>query len=727
MKAIERDFPLEEISQVAELESWRKEVNRPIYHIHKWWAKRLGSVFRAMLLGTMLDEDSVIWDQFYKNNDFAGKIVLDPFMGSGTTLGEALKLGCKVVGCDINPVSFYLVRQALSPVNEQALCASFERLETKVKTKIQRYYKSICLQTGQEADVLYAFWVKLIRCPTCDRDTRLFPKWIFASHAYPKRFPQTRALCPRCSEIHIVHYKDTAVTCPACRFAYNPQLGPAKRTTFVCEHCDSEHRIADTYQLSGRPPDHQLYALLLLLPSGEKTYKKPDAVDLALYDQAVRDFEKGDWLYPSQEILPGYNTDQAKGYNYHHWHQMFNPRQLLCLSILLQAIMDEPDEGPRQQLLLLFSGILEFNNMFCSFKGEGTGAVRPLFSHHILKPERTPLENNPWGTPKSSGSFSTLFERRLLAARRYAVDPFELRPSYENGRVKGAKVRGINKPIVPQLATSFDELRSTAGNTAALILSGNSHTLPIPGKSIDVIVTDPPYFDNVHYSELADFFYVWLRLALQKVDEAFRLESTRFEGEVQGTGQDEFRDALGAVLKECQRVLKHDGLLVFTFHHSKVEAWLALIGALRQANLRVVAAHPIKAEMAVATPKSQAKEPINLDIVLVCQPKPVDRRTIECATSEIVERTGELAERLSRANLALSKGDLFVIGMSQFIIASQDGLWQELGDTGGRELLSDLEEVQAGLQSLQSRPDTYQVRAGTYQLRLFESDTDFMV
>src|SRR5215210_4914054 len=110
---------------------------------------------------------------------------------------------------------------------------------------------------------------------------------------------------------------------------------------------------------------------------------------------------------------------------------MFNERQLLALGTILSEILQEGDEDVRRQFLLLLSGVLEFNNLFCSFKGEGTGAVRHLFSHHILKPERTPLEANPWGTEKSSGAFATLFERRLLAAKRYCADPFELRVTHQ--------------------------------------------------------------------------------------------------------------------------------------------------------------------------------------------------------------------------------------------------------------------------------------------------------
>ena len=83
--ALEGDFPIAQISRIAEQESWRKEINRPLYHIHKWWATRLGSVFRAITLSTLSKPGVDVWRTFYDHHNFADKVVLDPFMGSGTT------------------------------------------------------------------------------------------------------------------------------------------------------------------------------------------------------------------------------------------------------------------------------------------------------------------------------------------------------------------------------------------------------------------------------------------------------------------------------------------------------------------------------------------------------------------------------------------------------------------------------------------------------------------
>src|SRR5260370_969125 len=185
---------------------------------------------------------------------------------------------------------------------------------------------------------------------------------------------------------------------------------------------------------------------------------------------------------------------------------MFNDRQLLSLGVLADRIRQVDNVDLRGLFALLFSGTLEFNNMFASYKGEGTGAVRHMFSHHILKPERTPLENSVWGTDKSSGTFSSLFESRLLKAKRYLDDPFEvaLNPPLLGDFSQPSKITASD-PIHVSQYKSWDELNAAGSGT--LILSGDSTHLPIPDSSVDAVVTDPPYFDFVHYSELSDFFF----------------------------------------------------------------------------------------------------------------------------------------------------------------------------------------------------------------------------
>ena len=140
-RLIESDaFPFEFLSALAERESWRKEIHRPIYHMHKWWAKRLGSVFRGIILGCLLPDGGDLQNAFYGEHAFSDVVVFDPFMGSGTTVGEAHKLGCTAVGRDINPVACESVRVALGPLDKKKLIQAFEGLSATVGERIRELY-----------------------------------------------------------------------------------------------------------------------------------------------------------------------------------------------------------------------------------------------------------------------------------------------------------------------------------------------------------------------------------------------------------------------------------------------------------------------------------------------------------------------------------------------------------------------------------------------------------
>ena len=301
--------------------------------------------------------------------------------------------------------------------------------------------------------------------------------------------------------------------------------------------------------------------------------------------------------------------------------------------------------------------------MFASFKGEGTGAVRHMFAHHILKPERTPLEANVWGTPKSSGSFSTLFESRILRALDYASNPFEIHVRKASGKNYGEKTFGLSEPIGFDHANTFEEFE--AGKHVYLSCRDSSQT-DLAKVSVDAVITDPPFFDNVHYSQLADFFYVWQRHILGATGN-WEAVTTRSDSEVQHGEVKAFTERLTAVWAECHRVLKDDGLLVFTYHHSRNEGWRSVLRAVMDARFGVVAVHPMKAEMSVAMPKLQAKEPIDLDVVIVC--RKIDTLNVQHPNFDwlraVTTTAANQVMRLRNAGRILSRNDVRIIVMSQ--------------------------------------------------------------
>ena len=186
--------------------------------------------------------------------------------------------------------------------------------------------------------------------------------------------------------------------------------------------------------------------------------------------------------------------------------------------------------------------------------------------------------------------------------------------------------------------------------------------------SVDTVLTDPPFFDNVHYSQLADFFHVWQRHILGS--DGYRLDdTTRSDLEVQNAEADDFVDRLSSVWKEVCRVLKDDGLLAFTYHHSRPEGWRCVLHALMHAGFGITAAHPIKAEMSVAMPKHQAKEPIDLDIIIVCRKRSQLKTNLwngDLWNTVAPVSTGQ-ARRLIGSGRRLSRNDVRVIVMAQLL------------------------------------------------------------
>ncbi len=614
----------------------------------------------AVTIGALAPDGSDIMELFYSRARFPKSVVYDPFMGSGTTVVEALKLGARAIGRDINPVAYFLVRNAVAIHGRKEVLSTFKALERDVAERLKSYYVAR-LSDGSQATVLYYFWVKQVACPSCESPVDLFSSRIFARHAYPKKYPEARASCPHCGAVNRVRFDATSAECAECKKAYDPASGAASGQKACCPSCTHEFGIAKAVRDSARPPAHRLYAKLVLLPDGRKEYLAADEFDQELFSRAQQELTAQDNPFPIVKIEPGHNTNQALNYNYCQWHQFFNDRQLLCLSILADRIRAIPERALRELFTCLFSGVLEFNNMFASYKGEGTGAVRHMFSHHILKPERVPLEANLWGTPKSSGAFSTLFESRILRALDYAESPFELKLDGAEAAAV-AKVYGLAEAIGYECADTAEELSE---QKPVYLSCGDSSSTDIPTASVDAVVTDPPFFDNVNYSQLADFFHVWQRHVLGAEGSRQNL-STRAPGEVQHGEEDVFRDRLGAVLSECHRVLKEEGLLAFSYHHSRTEGWRSILQAVMVAGFGIVATQPVKAEMSVAMPKLQAKEPIDLDIIIVCRKlSTLNRGVMEATFTDTVSRSAAAqVGRFNDAGRFLSRNDVRIIVMA---------------------------------------------------------------
>jgi adenine-specific DNA methylase len=254
-----------------------------------------------------------------------------------------------------------------------------------------------------------------------------------------------------------------------------------------------------------------------------------------------------------------------------------------------------------------------------------------------------------------------------LRALDYCEDPFELKISRENGKLTAEKLYGLSCKLGYDISETFSEF-SAAGKQVYLSCGDSSKT-DIRSESVDLVVTDPPFFDNVHYSQLADFFHVWQHFISGRNGHQ-TVHSTRSSAEVQASDPEVFAERLRGVWAECHRVLRPDGLLVFTYHHSRPDGWHAVLDALDHSGFVVVATHPIKAEMSVAAPKSQAKEPIDLDVIIVCRKRAERNGTAPPFATILASARQEAAHQVSRFNRVgrqLSRNDVRVVLMAQVI------------------------------------------------------------
>jgi putative DNA methylase len=694
---IEHDFPIEQLNPLS-----RREANakRAIAMLHKWWARRVGCVFRTMILASLIPEEE--WRRldeevrragidawtalYYREHPKADpliekylkdKVVLDPFMGGGTTIVEALRLGCKVIGVDVNPVAWFIVKKSVEPVDLEALDAAFEWLKEEVAPDILKYYRTICpIQTktsevsetsevyqevSHQADVMYVFWVKKVQCTNCGRNTRLFSSFRLAT----KKGKDT-VVCPHCYWVGEVEAQTSevsqtsevyAVVCPDCGREFHPREGWAGGGKFTCEHCGHVDQTVEWVRRTGRAPDHEMFALEYWCPRHGRGYKGVEEFDKELYRKACREFEKEKASLPLPEgkVYEGEKTNELLNHGMTHWADLFNPRQLLCLCRLMQAIKQIEDRAVRELMVVTLSNATVGNCLLARYRLDRR--IVPHFSLHAYWVPDQPAENNVWGTKIGASTFEAYWSITRGAAE-WLHAPKE--------------VTGDGNVVMddsPAATVTFSSTGVVKKSFEAFLAARSAEDLSfVPSQSVDAAITDPPYYGNVQYAELSDFFYVWLRAGLKEDYPEFIPLMVPKETEVvvnqKADKTDEhFRQGLLRCFKECHRVLKDDGVMAFTFHHEEPQAWGAVLQAVLDAGLNIEAVWTYHSE----TTGSIHRYGIRFDTIVVCrkrleEPAPAAWGVLQ---DRIVAAVRDELRRLLEDGAALSSEDVFVITMGK--------------------------------------------------------------
>jgi adenine-specific DNA methylase len=692
---IERAFPVERVNELVEREGRAKQWYRPIYTMHKWWARRSGCLFRAITLYTLLDGDvspadvavrrpdedradasaalltaagdvdpadpEPLWAFYPEDVRIDGKRILDPFAGGGTSLVEASRFGVDAVGVDLNPVAWFVTKKELDAghTDVATLEAAFDRVEDAVAEELAALYRTPCPNGDHDADVMYVFWVRVVDCPACDRSVPLFDDYRIAAGRYDHA-DEYNVRCPDCGAVTLVDDWRAESDCDACGHAFVPADGPADGGRVRCPDCGTSTGITDVMGADGA--DSRPYAVEYYCPtcddrgrdrSAVKGYRRAVAADERSYEAASRAWHEADDLReyaPDGSIPAGATTlvDDDVAYDGHDlfdhgiasWADLFNDRQRYALATLLRAIDRIEDRNAREYLLLAFSETLNYNTTMTSYN-PGKNLIANVFNTNGFNPPKRPVENNVWGTAYGTGTFTAMWEM-VVRGVEYASAPTDR--YVEDGESR--ETDGFASPVGPGAEVRQGDMRSLDAE-----------------DEFDAVITDPPYYDNVIYSELSDFFYVWQRLLLADEYDCFAPERTpRADSLVTNPYLDktaaDFEHEMGEALRVVERALKPDGTLAFTYHHSDADSWGELLASLCENGFEVTATYPVNSD----PNKFSRAAAASFDAVIVARPA-TDRRAT--SWNALRRRIGRAAAE-TRAALGardLNDGDVGVVEM----------------------------------------------------------------
>lgn len=356
-------------------------------------------------------------------------------------------------------------------------------------------------------------------------------------------------------------------------------------------------------------------------------------------------------------------------WGYTHWWKMFNPRQLLVHTQLLRSILGSSSDvysmDIREQALGAFQQYLRNQNMFCFWDMDYDKLV-PMMSNANYHPKSRVIENNVYHKIGRGNLCSCV--NNILKGVSWENKPWEiaLNPTSSGGK----SVRYELEDIV---------------SVGSQIHCGSSTDLTtINSESLDLVITDPPFGNNLFYADLADFFFVWLRRPLAQLYEGLA-EKAYFENErsphsmeaidnsiehpedregcekdvyvserhldtIRQTSGDNsievndpnplyrrapapefYRNTLTACWTEANRVLKTGGMMAFTFHHSADEPWVDVLEALFDSGFILVATYPVRSDETKGEKGAFGSRKIEYDIIHVCRKRLEDPQPVSWA------------------------------------------------------------------------------------------------
>src|SRR5665213_1130813 len=682
-RLIEVDFPIAAVSAHSAREKSIRHGHPSTLHL--WWARRPLAACRSVLLGLLLPDpcdkdcpsdfkttarellskrygnasasDTELRERLLKfigefaNWDHAANatyleigrglvkaaypeetpVVVDPFAGGGSIPLEALRLGCEAFASDLKPVACLILKTLLEDVPRygtaefkladsegkeimvhglaNALRYAGKQVKNLAEKELAQFYP---LDPDGSRPIAY-LWARTVRCEgigcgaeiplmrsfwLCQKETRRRALRYQVERSKGKKpeiifeifEPKTE------SEIAGGTVSRANATCPACNVVL-----PATR---VCNQLAAQRGGADVeFDSDGcRVGGAMLLAVVILrVDTMGRFFRLPTTKDYAAVyaaQKSVAKLPKG--IVPDEPLPPiGTLGFRVQRYGMLLWGNLFSGRQLLLLVGLLRAARKQCQGHPVLSVLIAqtISHVLDRNTALCRWRPEPyMETVESMYGRQALPmvwdfAEAVSLSD-------STGSFEHALE------------------------------------VVSQCVESSTGKLSRHGHVEI----ADSRESPLTKGTADLWFTDPPYYDSVPYSDLSDFFFVWLKRALPnhpilhdpqdlrnpltpKLAEIVQDETRAVEGGVKDSAF--FEREIGRAFLEGRRVMRDDGVAAVVFAHKTTEGWEALLAGLLRAGLTVTASWPITTEM---KNRLRARDSAALagSVHLVCRPRPAD-------------------------------------------------------------------------------------------------------
>ena len=582
IKSVLRLLDVEALRIAARKESRSRQRHLPPVSTYRWWARRTETISGALVDAIAAESGPRL-------------TIGDPFAGGGVIALAALKRGHRVYAQDVNPWAARSLAAMVDLPDLPDLQLAAKRLRESAHDVLERAY-STSLEGGSSGDISHTLRVATANCPNCSRTIRLFPSSL-VSLTTRVDAGGTKGFIA-CPAGHLQFGSAVKTTkCRECgRFA-RPNVRYTTNRRFCCVECGWGGQLTDLANPGG-------FSWEVVLT--ERYHEGQRELGLPTSSEILR---ASDQLWQPQRDLAslgdGREARTLSRFGMTHWHDLYPSRQRQVIEVLLDACPQASDNDPRVQMALesAIIGTTEMAGLASRWDPRYLKAYE-VVANHRFSFTTLAAEPNVWGAGRHGRG---TVERRIRQMAE-AADWFDRsigRRLHVEGPIKADSKR---RPIRRQ--------------TDIRVVEGSSSRLSIDAGSLDAVVTDPPYHDDVSYGELSDIFRAWAGATTGPISG----DATVVAGSGEA-GTAEYQLQLTKIFSEISRALKPRGHLVLSYANRQPGAWTALFQSLQDSGFKTVGYAVVESEND-ADHSKVGKRACNLDLLidLVKQPNPIARK-----------------------------------------------------------------------------------------------------